>query len=149
MRAQKVARGHCAWCPDHSKHSVRQALQLLLQLRYCNPSPSLPLRQLRHLPPPTAPERVHPPPEWPCLWSQSLAVAFAPAALPLGQGTTHPPAGGHVPSGLCWQAALPSSRVCSIAPCLCPSPGALPAPHHPLPQQALLLCPGHSADWEA
>ena len=98
--------------------------------------------------PPAAPETVRPPPAWPCLWNQSLAVGFTPAALPLGQDTTHPQAGGHRPSGQCPQTAQPSSRVCSSVPCLCPTSGALPAPHHLLPLQALLLCPGHTADWE-
>ena len=98
--------------------------------------------------PPTALETVRPPPAWPCLWNQSLAVGFTPAALPLGQDTTHPQAGGHRPSGQCPQTAQPSSRVCSSVPCLCPTSGALPAPHHLLPLQALLLCPGHTAGWE-
>lgn len=95
---------------------------------YCHSVPatraaSLPLRQLTHLPPPTAPERERPPPEGPCLWSQSLAVACAPAALPLGQGTTHPPAGGRLPSALCSQAARPSSVFAALLPVSAPVQG--------------------------
>ena len=143
--------GHRAGCPGHTKHSVLQDLHQLLPLCSCSLSTAPP----NHEPvaadtpaPPTAPESVRPPPAWPCLWSQSLAVGFTPVALALGQSTTHPQPGGHRPGGQCSQAARPSSHVCSSALCPCLSPGALPAPHHPLPLKALLLCPGHSAGWE-
>ena len=137
VRTQRVTCGHWAGCPGHTKHSVLQDLHQLLPLCSCSLSaPPHPEPVAADTPaPPAAPESVRPPPAWPCLWSQSPAVGFTPVALALGQSTTHPQPGGHCPSGQCSQAARPSSRVCSSALCPCPTPGALPAPHHPLPQR--------------
>lgn len=149
VRTQKVARGCCAWCPDHSKHSVRQALQQLLPLRACNPS-RLPPSAAADTPAPTHSSGTRAP-------TPRGAVSVEPKPSRGMRSSGSAPRAGHdTPSS--WRpppqrAVLTGSpaiqRVCSIAPCLCPSPGALPAPHHLLPPQALLLCPGHSAGWEA
>ena len=141
VRTQKVGHGHCAWCPDHSKHSVRQALQRLLQLRHCNPSP-LPPSAAAETPAPTHSSRT-------CAPTPRVAVSVEPKpSRGIRSSGSAPRAGHNTPSS--WRprpqrAVLAGSP--AIQPCLqhcslslpqsrgapCPAPPAPPAGSAPLP----------------
>lgn len=134
VRTQEVTCGHRAHCPGHTKHSVLQDLHQLLPLCSCSLSAPLHLRQLTHLP--------HPQLQKVCARPQHGRVCGAKAQP--WDSLQWPWAPSRARHTLKLQATTPAGS----ALCPCPTPGALPAPHHLLPLKALLLCPGHSAGWE-